>query len=272
MTSSSSLGISQITLQFDLSRDIDAAAQDVQAAINAAALDAAAQPALPAGLFQGEPGRRADRHARAHLRHGVAARAERSRRHADGAAPERDHRRRQRHGAGRHQAGGAHPGGSAAARRLRHRARGPRARRSSPPMSPAPKGALDGAHQSYTIAANDQLAAAEAYRTIIIAYRNSAPVLLSDVADVVDGLENTKVGGWYKGEPAVILDIQRQPGANVIETVERIQRELPRLQRIHAGRRARSRWCTTAPTPSAPRCRRAVHPGARGRRSWCWWC
>ena len=66
-----------------------------------------------------------------------------------------------------------------------------------------PKGALDGAHQSYTIAANDQIAAAEAYRTLVIAYRNSAPVLLRDVAEVIDGLENAKVVGWYKGKPAV---------------------------------------------------------------------
>src|SRR6266540_3760991 len=93
------------------------------------------------------------------------------------------------------------------------------------------KGALDGAHQSYTIAANDQIAAAEAYRTIILTYRNGAPVLLRDVANVVDGLENNKVGGWYQGKPAIVVDIQRQPGANVIETVQRIKNELPKLQR-----------------------------------------
>ena len=93
------------------------------------------------------------------------------------------------------------------------------------------KGALDGAHQSYTIAANDQLAAADAYRNIIVTYRNTAPVLLRDVADVIDGLENSRVGGFYQGMPAVVVDIQRQPGANVIETVQRIKNELPKLQR-----------------------------------------
>ena len=98
-------------------------------------------------------------------------------------------------------------------------------------MSPAPKGSLDGAHQSYTISANDQITAAEAYRNIVIAYRNGAPVLLRDVADIVDGLENNKVGGWYQGKPAIVVDIQRQPGANVIETVQRIKSELPQLQR-----------------------------------------
>ena len=94
-----------------------------------------------------------------------------------------------------------------------------------------PKGALDGTHQSYTIAANDQLATADAYRNVIIAYRNGAPVLLRDIAQVVDGLENNRVAGWYQGTPAVIIDIQRQPGANVIQTVERIRAELPRLRR-----------------------------------------
>ena len=94
-----------------------------------------------------------------------------------------------------------------------------------------PAGSLDGAHQSYTIAANQQITAADAYRNIVIAYRNNAPVLLKDVAEVIDGLENNKVGAWYNGQHAIVVDIQRQPGANVVETVQRIQRELPRLQR-----------------------------------------
>ena len=72
---------------------------------------------------------------------------------------------------------------------------------------------------------------ADAYRNVVVAYRNSAPVLLKDVADVVDGLENNKVGGWYQANPAIVVDIQRQPGANVVETVQRIKAELPRLQR-----------------------------------------
>ena len=95
-----------------------------------------------------------------------------------------------------------------------------------------PKGAFDGAFQSYTIAANDQLAAAEAYRTLVIAYRNQNPVMLRDVAEVVDGLENAKVSGWHNGTQAVIIDIRRQPGANVVQTVQNIQDELPRLRRI----------------------------------------
>ncbi len=95
-----------------------------------------------------------------------------------------------------------------------------------------PKGAFDGVFQCYTIAANDQLAAAESYRTLVIAYRNSAPIMLRDVAEVVDGLENAKVSGWHNGVQAVIIDIRRQPGANVVQTVKNIQAELPRLRRI----------------------------------------
>ena len=99
-----------------------------------------------------------------------------------------------------------------------------------------PKGSLDGAQQAYTIAANDQIAAAEAYKPIIIAYRNGAPVTIGDVAIIVDGLENDRTGGWYQGTPAVIIDIQRQPGANVIEVVRQIRAEIPKVQRaIPAG-------------------------------------
>ena len=81
------------------------------------------------------------------------------------------------------------------------------------------KGSLDGAHQSYTIAANDQVTAAETYKSVVVAFRNGAPVKISDVADVIDGLENSKVGAWYQGTTAIVIDVQRQPGANVIETV-----------------------------------------------------
>ena len=123
MTSSSSFGISQITLQFDLGRDIDGAAQDVQAAINAAGSTLAARAALSADLRQGEPGGCAGADAGAHLADHFAPQSQRSRRHPDGAAAGRGRRRRPRLDPGRHPARGAHPGRSVAARRLRHRAR-----------------------------------------------------------------------------------------------------------------------------------------------------
>src|SRR6202007_3193229 len=86
------------------------------------------------------------------------------------------------------------------------------------------------------IAANDQIAAADAYKPIIIAYRNGAPVTIGDVATIVDGMENYRTGGWYQGTPAVIIDIQRQPGANVIEVVRQIRADNPRVQRtVPAG-------------------------------------
>jgi len=93
-----------------------------------------------------------------------------------------------------------------------------------------PKGNINGPRLAYSIGANDQLLSAEAYRGVIVAYRNGAPVRFSDVARVVDGTENARLAGWFNGQPAVILDIQRQPGANIIETVSRIHAALPRLE------------------------------------------
>jgi hydrophobe/amphiphile efflux-1 (HAE1) family protein len=93
----------------------------------------------------------------------------------------------------------------------------------------APKGSFDGAHQAYAINSNDQLLSAIDYRNIIVAYRKGAPVRLRDVGRVIDSVENTKLAGWYGDQPAVILDIQRQPGANIIQTVDRIKKILPQL-------------------------------------------
>jgi multidrug efflux pump len=92
------------------------------------------------------------------------------------------------------------------------------------------KGNFDGPHQSYTIGANDQLISTESYRPLIIAYRNGAPVRLTDVAAVVDGAENVKQAAWADRNPAVILNIQRQPGANIIAVVDRVQKLLPQLR------------------------------------------
>ncbi|WP_375453393.1 MdtB/MuxB family multidrug efflux RND transporter permease subunit [uncultured Methylobacterium sp.] len=93
-----------------------------------------------------------------------------------------------------------------------------------------PKGSIDGLKQSYAINANDQIQDPKAYDDAIIAYKNGGPVKLSDVADVVQGPENTKLGAWADATPAIILNIQRQPGANVIATVDKIKALLPQLQ------------------------------------------
>ena len=92
------------------------------------------------------------------------------------------------------------------------------------------KGNFDGPQQSYQIDANDQIVASRDYRPIVVAYRNGAPVMLSDVATVVDGAENVKQAAWMNKVPAVILNIQRQPGANIIQVVDRIKTLLPQLQ------------------------------------------
>lgn len=93
----------------------------------------------------------------------------------------------------------------------------------------AAKGNFDGPLLGYTINANDQLLSAAAYRPLIIAYRNNAPVRLSDVARVIDSAENVKQAAWKNKEPAVILNVQRQPGANVIQVAERIKQLIPKL-------------------------------------------
>ena len=93
-----------------------------------------------------------------------------------------------------------------------------------------PKGNFDGPAQAATINANDQIQSADGYRQVVVAYKNGAPVMLSDVATVIDGAENTKLAAWANTTPAVILNIQRQPGANVIQVVEGIRALLPKIQ------------------------------------------
>jgi multidrug efflux pump len=92
------------------------------------------------------------------------------------------------------------------------------------------KGSFDGPTRASTIDANDQLKSADEYKSMIIAYRNGSPVRLTDVADIVDGAENTRLAAWANQQPAIIVNIQRQPGANVIEVVDRIKQLLPQLQ------------------------------------------
>jgi multidrug efflux pump len=96
----------------------------------------------------------------------------------------------------------------------------------------APKGSLNGKTQSYSIGTNDQLSSAADYRDTVISYTNNAPVRLSDVAQVVDGVENDQLAAWADGKPAVLLEVRRQPGANIVQTVEQIRAILPQLRAI----------------------------------------
>ena len=230
MTSSSSFGISQITLQFDLNRDIDGAAQDVQAAINAAGSTLPRNLPYPPTYSKVNP---ADAPI---VTLALTSDTIPLRELSDLADTLMAQRLSEVTGVGRVSIqGGVRPAVRIQADLSRLAAYGIGLEDVRVAIAGAnvsgPKGALDGAHQSYTIASNDQLAAASQYLSMVVAYRNNAPVLLGDVAQVVDGLENDKVGGWYQGRPAVIIDVQRQPGANVIETVRRVNAELPRLQR-----------------------------------------
>jgi hydrophobe/amphiphile efflux-1 (HAE1) family protein len=97
----------------------------------------------------------------------------------------------------------------------------------------APKGSFEGPRQAFTIGSNDQIFSADAYKPIIVAYKNGAPIRLGDVANVIDNVENDQLAAWVstkKGEQsAVLLDVQRQPGANIIQTVDRVKELLPRL-------------------------------------------
>jgi multidrug efflux pump len=230
MTSSSSFGVSQITLQFVLNRDIDAAAQDVQAAINASGSTLPKNLPYPPVYSKVNP---ADAPM---VTLAITSSTISMRQLSDIADTLLAQRLSELTGVGRVTVqGNIRPAIRIQADLSRLANYGIALEDLRNVIVAAnvagPKGALDGAHQSYTIAANDQITAASAYRNIIITYLNGAPVLLRDVADIIDSLENTKVAGFYQGIPAIVVDIQRQPGANVIETTQRIKNELPKLQR-----------------------------------------
>jgi multidrug efflux pump len=229
MTSASSFGISQVTLQFDLNRDIDAAAQDVQSAINAAGSTLPRNLPYPPLYSKVNP---ADAPI---ITLALTSDTVDQRTLSDMADTIMAPRLSEVTGVGHVSVqGGIRPAIRIQADLSRLAAYGIGLEDLRTAIVGAnvagPKGALDGAHQSYTIAANDQISSAETYKSVVVAFRNNAPVRVSDVADVVDGLENSKVGAWYQGKPAIVIDVQRQPGANVIETVERVKAQLPRLR------------------------------------------
>ncbi|KIZ39526.1 MULTISPECIES: multidrug efflux RND transporter permease subunit [Rhodopseudomonas] len=235
MKSTSSFGVSQVSLQFDLNRDIDGATQDVQAAINAAAGILPKNLPYPPTYAKVNP---ADAPV---MTLALTSPTSSLRAMSDIADTLLAQRLSQISGVGKVTVlGGLKPAVRVQADLSRLAAYGISMEDLRSAIAGAnvsgPKGSLDGSQQAYTIAANDQIAAADAYKPIIVAYRNGAPVTIGDVARIVDGLENDRTGGWYNGTPAVILDIQRQPGANVIEVVRQIRAEIPKVQRaIPAG-------------------------------------
>jgi multidrug efflux pump len=229
MTSSSFLGTTSITLQFDLNRDINGAARDVQAAINAARAN------LPADL-PGNPTYRKVNPADAPimilaLTSGVYNRGQLY----DAASTIIQQRLLQIEGVGQVSVGG---GALPAVRvdvnptQLNSFGLSLEDVRSmlSQQNANLPKGQLADDHTTADILANDQLLKAVDYQPLIVAYRNSAPIKLSDVADVEDSVENIRATGYVNGRPAVMLILFRQPGANIIDTVDRIKAALPSLK------------------------------------------
>ncbi|MDK9695181.1 MAG: efflux RND transporter permease subunit [Siculibacillus sp.] len=230
MTSESSYGLSRITLQFALDRDIDAAAQDVQAAINAAGSTLPSSLPYPPVYSKVNP---ADTPI---LTLALSSDTAPLRVLSDLGDTLITPRLSEVSGVGRVSlAGGVRPAIRIKADPMRLAAYGlglEDIRTAIVAGNVAgSKGALDGPTQSYTIGANDQIAAVEGFTKLVVAKKNGNTVLLGDVAEAVEGLEDTHVGGWYRGAPAVILDVQKQPGANIVETVGRLMAEVPRLQR-----------------------------------------
>jgi multidrug efflux pump len=230
VTSTSSFGLSQITLQFALDRDIDGAAQDVQAAITAAGSTLPRNLPYPPTYTKANP---ADAPI---LTLALTAPNTPVRVMADLADTLIAQRLAEIGGVGRVAVqGGSKPAIRVQADPAALATKGLsledlRSAVAAANVSAA-KGSLEGQVQSHSIAANDQITSARDYALVTIAFRNGAPVLLRDVATITDGFENERIGAWRQGMPAVVLDIQRQPGANVVATVDKLRAELPRLAR-----------------------------------------
>ncbi|MGA0531136.1 efflux RND transporter permease subunit [Hansschlegelia sp. KR7-227] len=230
MTSASSFGRSSITLRFDLDRDIDGAAQDVQAAINAANSTLPNDLPYPPVFSKVNPANTPV------LTVALTSDTVPVRDVSDLADTLVAQRLAEVGGVGRVSVGGGVKPAvrvQADIRRLAAYGIGLDALRTAIAGAnvAGPKGSIDGDRQSFTISANDQIATAEAYREIVIAQTNGAPVRLRDVADVVDGLEDQSVAATYQGRPAIIIEVQRQPGANTVATVEALRKALPEIQR-----------------------------------------
>jgi len=229
MTSTTSFGNAAITLQFELTRDIDAAAQDVQAAISASA--GQLQKGLPNPPIYSKVNP-ADTPV---LILAVTSDSLPLRRVNDFADNVLAQKLSQVEGVGLVTIeGGQKPAvriqvNPAAIAALNLSLEDVRAVIGTANVD-MPKGNLDGPRQSFAIGADDQILSAEAYANIIIAYKNGSPVRLGDVASVIDSVENSRLAGWYNGKSAVILDVRRQPGANIITTVDKIRELLPRLK------------------------------------------
>ncbi|HLY08636.1 MAG TPA: efflux RND transporter permease subunit, partial [Planctomycetota bacterium] len=229
MTSTSFLGSTSITLQFDLNRNIDAAARDVQAAINAA------QGQLPTNLPSNPNWRKVNPADAPILILSLTSETYSVARMYDAAASILQQKLAQVQGVGQVTVGG----GALPAVRVevnptllnsfglamedvRNLLGSANANR--------PKGEIADDRQFRALNTTDQLLTAKEYQPLLLAYRNGSPVRLSDVAEVTDSVEDVRTAGLWKGQPAVLLVIFRQPGANIIDTVDRVRALVPQLQ------------------------------------------
>ena len=229
MTSVSSFATSQITLQFQLDRSIDAAEQDVQAAINAASNLLPRTLPAPPTYSKSNP---ADTPVLTLAVSGAHLPLSQVHDYADSILAQKIS---QVTGVGLVTLNGSQK---------------PAVRVQVDPVALAgsglsleevrstivaanvnqPKGNIDGARQDYALATNDQLDRAESFRPLVLAYKNGAAIRLQDVAQVVDGVENVQLAGWADTQRAIILNVQRQPGANVIQVADRVKSLLPQLK------------------------------------------
>jgi len=228
LTSNSSLGSTSVAVQFDLGRNIDAAARDVQAAINAAGGD------LPKDLPAPPTYRKANPAAAPVLVLAMTADTLPLSEIYDYADTVVAEKLSQIAGVSEVIINGADKSAvrvqvdPALLASMNLSLEDVRAALSTV-NADAPKGSLEGARQSYAIAADDQLFRARSYAEVIVGYRNGIPIRLGDIAHVIDGVANMLVAGWFNDRYAVIVYVFRQPGANIVETVDRLREALPQV-------------------------------------------
>jgi multidrug efflux pump len=229
MTSVSSFQYSQITLQFELDRSIDAAQQDVQAAINAASSLLPAQLPSPPTYSKSNP---ADQPLLTIAISSDVLPLDQVDDFADSILAQKIS---QVSGVGLVTLnGGQKPAVRVQVDPLALSGAGLTLEDVRQALVAAnvdqPKGNIDGARQAFSLETNDQLYKADGFKPLVIAYKKGSPVRLREVAGVIDGVENTALAGWANDKRAVILNVQRQPGANVIQVAERVKALLPQLQ------------------------------------------
>jgi multidrug efflux pump len=229
MTSSSSLGSTRVTLQFDLSRDIDGAARDVQAAINAA------RALLPTGMPSNPTYKKVNPADAPVMIISLTSRTLTRGQMYDAASTVLAQRIAQLDGVGQVSVGGG------ALPAVRVEVDLPALNRTGLSLETVrtaiaatnanrPKGLVEDGDRLWQIGANDQAKTAAEYIPLVVAYRNGAPVRLGDVASVVDAQENIRNAGATNGKPSILIFVYRQPGANIIDTVEHVKALMPQLK------------------------------------------